>query len=307
MCDSCVIALTLSAPIGSLGRMSPQTDGDAEKFPIRAWSRFGATVGAMSRQRIDTVLAERGKFSSRTAAAAAVRAGEVRLGPDGPFALRPSQLVEPEADLIVGEGPRFASRGGVKLQNALEALGIDVAGCDCIDVGASTGGFTDCLLQRGASRVAAVDVAQGELDWGLRNDPRVTVVERLNARSLEPTALPFVPSLATIDVSFISLVKVLPAVAATLAEGGEILALVKPQFELGPERVGKGGVVRDAGARREAIASVAEAAGALDLSVRGLASSGLPGPKGNRETFLWCSRGGWSLGDVGAAIIEVEP
>jgi 23S rRNA (cytidine1920-2'-O)/16S rRNA (cytidine1409-2'-O)-methyltransferase len=188
----------------------------------------------MPRQRIDNVLAERGKFSSRTAAAAAVRAGEVRLGADGPFALRPSQLIEPEADLIVGEGPRFVSRGGIKLDNALDALRIDVSGRECLDIGASTGGFTDCLLQRGASRVAAIDVAKGELDWRLRNDPRVTVLERLNARSLQPADLPFSPSLAAIDVSFISLAKVLPAVAAALAEEGEILALVKPQFELGP-------------------------------------------------------------------------
>jgi 23S rRNA (cytidine1920-2'-O)/16S rRNA (cytidine1409-2'-O)-methyltransferase len=132
------------------------------------------------------------------------------------------------------------------------------------------------------------------------------VVERLNARSLEPSDLPFVPSLATIDVSFISLAKLLPAVAVTLLEDGEILALVKPQFELGPERVGKGGVVRDAGARREAITSVAETARSLGLSVRGFASSGLPGPKGNRETFVWCSRGEESLGDIEAAIREVE-
>jgi 23S rRNA (cytidine1920-2'-O)/16S rRNA (cytidine1409-2'-O)-methyltransferase len=229
------------------------------------------------------------------------------LGPDGPFALRPSQLVEPEADLIVSEGPRFVSRGGIKLENALDALGIDVSGRDCLDVGASTGGFTDCLLQRGASRVAAVDVAQGELDWRLRNDPRVAVVERLNARSLGPADLQFIPSLATIDVSFISLAKVLPSVAGSLAEEGEILALVKPQFELGPERVGKGGVVRDVGARREALASVAQAADSLALSVRGFASSGLPGPKGNRETFVWCSHGDQALGDVEAAIREVEP
>jgi 23S rRNA (cytidine1920-2'-O)/16S rRNA (cytidine1409-2'-O)-methyltransferase len=261
----------------------------------------------MPRQRLDTVLAERGKFSSRTAAAAAVRAGEVRLGPDGPFALRPSQLVEPEADLIVSEGPRFVSRGGIKLENALDALGIDVAGRDCLDVGASTGGFTDCLLQRGASRVAAVDVAQGALDSRLRSDPRVAVVERLNARSLGPADLQFTPSLATIDVSFISLAKVLPSVAGVLADEGELLALVKPQFELGPERVGKGGVVRDVGARREALASVAQAADSLGLSVRGFASSGLPGPKGNRETFVWCSQGAKSLGDVEAAIREVEP
>jgi 23S rRNA (cytidine1920-2'-O)/16S rRNA (cytidine1409-2'-O)-methyltransferase len=260
----------------------------------------------MPRQRIDTLLAERGAFSSRTAAAAAVRAGEVKLGQDGPFAMRPSQLVEPEADLIVADGPRYVSRGGIKLQNALEAFGIDVAGRDCLDVGASTGGFTDCLLQHGAARVAAVDVAHGELDWRLRNNSRVTVIERVNARSLEPADLPFGPSLATVDVSFIGLTKVLPAVAGTLSEDGEVLALVKPQFELGPEKIGKGGVVRDAALRREALALAAEAARSVGLAVRGVASSGLPGPKGNRESFLWCSRRGESLGDIEAAIHEVE-
>jgi 23S rRNA (cytidine1920-2'-O)/16S rRNA (cytidine1409-2'-O)-methyltransferase len=261
----------------------------------------------MPRRRLDTVLTERGTFPSRTAAAAAVRAGEVQLGTDGPFALKPSQLVESEADLIVSEGPHFVSRGGIKLENALEAFGVEASGRECIDIGASTGGFTDCLLQRGATRVAAVDVAHGELDWRLRNDARVTVIERLNARSLEPADLPFTPSLATIDVSFISLAKVLPAVSRALSDDGEILALVKPQFELGPKRVGKGGVVRDAGARREALMVVAEAAQSLGLAVRGFASSGLPGPKGNRETFVWCSRLGDSLDEIDAAIREVEP
>jgi len=261
----------------------------------------------MTRQRLDTLLAERGEFPSRSAAAAAVRAGDVRVGSDGPYAVKPGELVDAKADLIVSAGPRFVSRGGTKLDNALVELQIDVSGRDCVDVGASTGGFTDCLLQRGAARVAAVDVAHGELDWGLRNDPRVTAIERLNARSLTAADLPFVPSLATIDVSFISLQKVLPAVAAVLDESGEILALVKPQFELGPRRVGKGGVVRDPAARREALAgaAAAAAAAALDLVVRGFASSGLPGPKGNRETFLWCSRLG-EAADIDAAIREVE-
>src|SRR5262245_26688531 len=159
----------------------------------------------MKKARIDAVLAERGLFPSRTAAATAVRAGEVRVGVDGPLALRPSQLIEPEAPLVVESGPRFVSRGGIKLENALEVLGIDVAGRDCLDVGASTGGFSDCLLQRGAARVAAVDVAYGQIDQGLREDPRVTVIERLNARELMPPDLPFAPSLATVDVSFISL------------------------------------------------------------------------------------------------------
>lgn len=259
----------------------------------------------MKKARIDAVLAERGLFPSRTAAAGAVRAGAVRVGRDGPVALRPSQLVEPEAALIVDEGPRYVSRGGSKLENALVELEIDVAGRDCLDVGASTGGFTDCLLQRGAARVAAVDVAYGQLDLRLREDPRVEVIERLNARALELSDLPFVPELATIDVSFISLTKVLPAVAGCLAIEGEILAMVKPQFELGRERVGKG-VVRDPADRREAILKVACAARDLGLPVRGFASSGLPGPKGNRETFLWCGGSGDDIGDLESALSEVD-
>jgi len=251
------------------------------------------------------VLAERGLFPSRTAAAGAVRAGEVRVGRDGPVALRPSQLVEPEAALIVDSGPRFVSRGGTKLENALEALGIAVAGRECLDVGASTGGFTDCLLQRGAVRVAAVDVAYGQIDVGLREDPRVSVIERLNARVLEPADLPFVPDFAVIDVSFISLTKVLPAVARCLAPGGEALAMVKPQFELGRERVGRG-VVRDDGDRHEAILAVAGAARELGLTVRGFAPSKLPGPKGNRETFVWCGGAGPEVPDLEAALLAAE-
>jgi 23S rRNA (cytidine1920-2'-O)/16S rRNA (cytidine1409-2'-O)-methyltransferase len=260
----------------------------------------------MKKARIDAVLAERGLFPSRTAAAGAVRAGAVRVGRDGPVALRPSQLVEPEAALIVAEGRRFVSRGGIKLDNALDALGIDVAGRDCLDVGASTGGFSDCLLQRGATRVIAADVAYGQIDVSLRNDPRVTVIERLNARELLPADLPFVPGLATIDVSFISLAKILPAVFRCLAPGGEILAMVKPQFELGRARVGRG-VVRDAGDRREAILAVAHAAADLGLPVTGFASSGLPGPKGNRETFVRCGGDSDPIDDLEAAILEVEP
>jgi 23S rRNA (cytidine1920-2'-O)/16S rRNA (cytidine1409-2'-O)-methyltransferase len=251
-------------------------------------------------------LAERGLFPSRSAAAGAVRAGEVRVGPDGPVALRPSQLVDPEADFRLEQGPRFVSRGGIKLDNAIEALCIDVAGHDCLDTGASTGGFTDCLLQRGAARVAALDVAYGQIDLRMREDRRVTVIERLNARALSPADLPFRPDLATVDVSFISLTKVLPAIAGCLAPGGEVLAMVKPQFELGRERVRKG-VVHDAADRHEAVLAVAGAAGELGLPVRGFASSGLPGPKGNRETFVWCGGEGDPLADLEAAVREVDP
>jgi 23S rRNA (cytidine1920-2'-O)/16S rRNA (cytidine1409-2'-O)-methyltransferase len=244
-------------------------------------------------------------FPSRSAAAGAVRAGEVRIGQDGPVALRPSQLVAPDQSLIVDAGPRYVSRGGIKLENALEALEIDVSGRECLDVGASTGGFTDCLLQRGASRVAAVDVAYGQLDLRMREDPRVHVVERCNARDLQPSDLPFVPSLATIDVSFISLTKILPAVARCLDGQGELLAMVKPQFELGKDRVGRG-VVRDPADRREAILIVAGAAQGLGLPIRGFASSGLPGPKGNRETFVWCGGEGPGIEDLEAAVSAVE-
>ncbi len=249
-------------------------------------------MASADRRRIDALLAERGLFPSRTAAAESVRAGGVRIGRDGPVALRPSQLVAGEAELIVTAERRFVSRGGVKLENALEALGIDVSGLSCLDVGASTGGFTDCLLQRGATRVIALDVAYGQLDLSLREDPRVTVIERTNARELAPSDLPWQPDFAVVDVSFISLAKVLPAVAGCVGPEGEILAMVKPQFELGRQRVGRGGVVRDPDARRDAVRSVAEAAAADGLVVRGIAPSGLPGPKGNVETFLALGRSG---------------
>src|SRR6201994_3547390 len=253
----------------------------------------------MKKARIDAGLAERGLFPSRSAAAGAVRAGEVRVGPDGPVALGPSQLVEPEAEFVLEARPRFVSRGGIKLENALDALGIAVEGRDCLDVGASTGGFTDCMLQRGAARVAAVDVAYGQIDTRLRKEKRVTVIERLNARALAPADLPFLASLATLDVSFLSLTKVMPAVAACLAPDGEVLAMVKPQFELEKGRVGRG-VVRDPADRQEAILKVALAAGEIGLTVRGFASSRLPGPKGNHETFVWC-------GGDGPAVEALEP
>jgi 23S rRNA (cytidine1920-2'-O)/16S rRNA (cytidine1409-2'-O)-methyltransferase len=260
----------------------------------------------MSRRRLDTLLAERGLASSRTSAAASVRAGLVRLGPGGRRAEKPGQLVAEDAELLVTERPRYVSRGGVKLENALRALEVPVAGRACLDVGASTGGFTDCLLQHGAGRVIALDVAYGQLDWRLRQDPHVAVVERTNARHLRPDDLPYVPELATIDVSFISLAKVLPALARCLAPAGEVLALVKPQFELGRERVGKGGVVRDPAERRDALVAVGRAARQLGLQPVGFASSGLPGPKGNRETFIRCASEWPDIADLEAAVAEVE-
>lgn len=262
----------------------------------------------MSRRRADSVIADRGLARSRASAAEAIRAGRVRIGGGGRRVGKPSELIDPLAELTVAEGREFVSRGGIKLANALDALGIDVSGRECLDVGASTGGFTDCLLQRGARSVTALDVAHGQLDWSLRNDPRVHAVERFNARDLEPGDLPFAASLATIDLSFIAIAKVLPAVVSTLAPEGELLAMVKPQFELGRNRV-KGGVVRSADERREALLSVAASARELGLAVHGFASSELPGPKGNRETFLWCSRAGEGLGEaeIEARAREIEP
>jgi 23S rRNA (cytidine1920-2'-O)/16S rRNA (cytidine1409-2'-O)-methyltransferase len=261
------------------------------------------------RVRLDFLLAQRGLFASRARAAASVMAGEVRLGDHGERAAKPGQLVLADVAVAVDERPRFVSRGGVKLANALDATGLDPTGRRALDVGASTGGFTDCLLQRGADHVVALDVAYGELDWSLRTDPRVTVLERRNARSLRPEELPYRPDLVVVDVSFISLVKVLPAVLGCAARRFDALAMVKPQFEVGRERVGKGGVVRDPADRRGALVAVARAAQGLGAAVLGFASSGLPGPKGNRETFAWLAEGerAGALADVEAAAAKAEP
>ena len=260
------------------------------------------------KRRLDTLLADRGLYETRSRAAAAVMAGDVRVE-DRP-ARKPGEMVSEDADVRVTERQPFVSRGGVKLANALDAFGLDVAGRRALDVGASTGGFTDCLLQRGAASVVALDVAYGELHWTLRRDPRVTVVERRNARSLSPDELPYRPDLIVADVSFISLAKVLPAVLGCAAERFDCLALVKPQFEVGRERVGRGGVVRSADDRRAALVAVAEAArDDAGASVRGFASSGLPGPAGNRESFVWLAEGGrpGAAGDLEAAARGVEP
>ena len=262
----------------------------------------------MKRVRIDTLLCARGTFPSRSAAAASVLAGDVLLLPGRRRAEKPGQLVSDDVEVEVVTGPPFVSRGGIKLRNALDAFAVNVAGCRAVDVGASTGGFTDCLLQAGAAHVTCVDVAYGELDWRLRTDPRVTVIERCNARSLRPDQLPYAPELIVIDVSFISLAKVLPAVLACAADRFDCLALIKPQFEVGRSRVGKGGVVRDAGDRRRALIEVGEAARGLGAAVLGYAPSGLPGPKGNLETFVWLAEAARDEGvDIERVAAEVEP
>jgi 23S rRNA (cytidine1920-2'-O)/16S rRNA (cytidine1409-2'-O)-methyltransferase len=263
----------------------------------------------MARVRLDSLLAERGLFPSRSRAAAAVLAGEVHLGPGRRRAEKPGQLVADDVELDVTAPPQYVSRGGTKLANALDAFGLDVTGRRALDVGASTGGFTDCLLQRGAAHVVALDVAYGELALSLRDDARVTVLERVNARALEPAALPYRPDLVVADVSFISLTKVLPAVLACTSDRFDALVMVKPQFEVGRERVGKGGVVRDPAVRRHALVTVAEAARGAGAAVLGFASSGLPGPAGNRETFAWLAEAGRPAAvlDLEAAAREVEP
>jgi 23S rRNA (cytidine1920-2'-O)/16S rRNA (cytidine1409-2'-O)-methyltransferase len=262
------------------------------------------------KRRLDTLLAERGLFDSRSRAAAAVLAGDVRLA-GGARADKPGQLVADDVRVEVAEPPPYVSRGGVKLANALDGLGVDPAGRVCLDAGAATGGFSDCLLQRGAARVIALDVAYGELHWRLRKDPRVTVIERRNARELAAGDLPYAPDLIVADLSFISLTKVLPALAEAAApDRFDILALVKPQFEAGRDAVGRGGVVRDPELRRATLVEVGRfAAEELGLSVIGYAPSRLPGPAGNRESFVWLAEAGrqGAVQDLAAAARRAEP
>jgi 23S rRNA (cytidine1920-2'-O)/16S rRNA (cytidine1409-2'-O)-methyltransferase len=231
----------------------------------------------MTKKRLDVLLVERGLAESRSQAQALVLAGLVH-GHD-----KPGEQLPEDVELEVERPPRFVSRGGEKLRNALDALDVEVAGRDCADVGASTGGFTDCLLQAGAKRVVAIDVGYGQLHPRLRADPRVTVLERLNARTL--TDLPFAPDLVACDVSFISVTKVLPPVLGLAAPEWEALVLVKPQFEAGRGEVGKG-VVRDPDVQRTVLRKVVDAAHAWGAVTAGVVDSGLPGPKGNREFFV---------------------
>jgi 23S rRNA (cytidine1920-2'-O)/16S rRNA (cytidine1409-2'-O)-methyltransferase len=232
----------------------------------------------VARKRLDVVLVERGLAESRAQAQAIVLAGLVS-GYD-----KPGQPVAEDAELVVEQPPPYVSRGGEKLAHGLDALAVDPTNLDCVDVGASTGGFTDVLLQRGASRVIAIDVGYGQLHPRIRGDERVTVLERTNARTL--SELPFAPQLAVCDVSFISVRLALPPVLRLCAPGWQAVVLVKPQFEAGRADVGKGGVVRDDDVRRRVVREVAEAALSWRASVRGVVDSGLPGPKGNRELFL---------------------
>jgi 23S rRNA (cytidine1920-2'-O)/16S rRNA (cytidine1409-2'-O)-methyltransferase len=247
----------------------------------------------MPKIRLDVLLVERGLAESRAKAQALVMAGQVRIA--GQVALKPATPVPADADLTVDTGPRFVSRGGEKLEAALDAFDLDVSGTVCADVGASTGGFTDCLLQRGAAKVYAIDVGKGILHWKLRNDPRVVAMEETNARYVE--SLPEPVSLVTVDASFISLKILLPVVKTWLSPSppsrlslkeGDIIALIKPQFEAGKKDVARGdGVIRDPEIHRQVLLDVLGFARAEGFGICGLIKSPLLGPKGNAEFMLW--------------------
>lgn len=242
-----------------------------------------------TKKRADVLLVERGLAASRARAQALILAG--RVSTSDRRVEKAGEQLPPEADLHVkGEDLPYVSRGGLKLAGALDAFAFDPRGMVVADFGASTGGFSDCLLQRGAAKVYAIDVGWGQLHPTLRSDPRVVVMERVNARKLTPGELEPI-DLVVIDASFIGLDKLLPGAAAVLGPRGAILGMVKPQFQVGRERVGKGGVVRDPTLRREAVDAVAAAAAALGFVERGRADSPIQGPKGNQETFLWLARG----------------
>lgn len=256
----------------------------------------------MARTRLDQLLVTRGLAPSRERAQALILAGAVRVG--GEVAHRSALPVEDDVAVALAEGPRFVSRGGEKLEAALAETGLDVRGLVALDVGSSTGGFTDALLQRGAVRVHAIDVGKGQLDWKLRNDPRVSVREGVNAREGFP--LPEPVDLIVADLSFISLRVALPPSFVHLREGGHVLALVKPQFEAGREAVGKGGIVRDPEARAHAVIAVAERFTAEGLGVVAIVPSRVPGREGNREIFVLARKGdpGLAPGRIGVLARE---
>ena len=261
-------------------------------------SDTGKKSGGGGKKRIDLLLVEQGCFPSREQAQRAVMAGQIFY--DGRLIDKPGAAVAPDGEIQVRGNPcPYVSRGGLKLESALSDLGIEVAGKVALDAGASTGGFTQCLLQRGACRVYAVDVGYGQLAWDLRCDQRVKVIERTNLRYLTPEALGEQVEFVTLDLSFISLAKVLGAVKTLLRPGGEVLALVKPQFEAGREQVGKGGIVKDPAVQRAVLEQVSAAACQLGFQIRGVTYSAIQGADGNIEFFLW-------LGDdrqgVGAAL-----
>lgn len=260
----------------------------------------------MTRNRLDRELVRRGLVATPAEAHEAVDAGRVTVA--GRPAMRAETLVAPSEELAVaGPEPSYASRGGDKLADALDRLGIDPSGRRCLDAGASTGGFTDVLLSRGAAQVVAVDVGYGQLAWPLRTDERVLVLERTNVRDLLPDDLPFRPALITADLSFISLTKVLPALVGIGAADADLVLLVKPQFEAARGEVGAGGVVDDPSVWRRTLESVVTACITADAGPRAVVPSPLPGPAGNVEFFLHARAGGRTRGiDLEQALLEGE-
>jgi 23S rRNA (cytidine1920-2'-O)/16S rRNA (cytidine1409-2'-O)-methyltransferase len=241
-------------------------------------------MGPVKRERADKRVVDLGLAESRTRAQAMILAGQVVVGDH--VVAKPGEMVDSDAEVRIKGAPMpYVSRGGIKLQHALEHFHIDVTGLRAIDVGASTGGFTDCLLQRGAVEVCAIDVGYNQLAWKLRDDARVYALERVNARHLEPSALPFRPDLAVCDVSFISLTLILPRLVECGAR--QLVCLIKPQFEVGRENVGKGGVVHDAAARDAAVEKCCDAAKSLGCDVVGVVESPIRGPAGNIEYLMY--------------------
>ncbi|MBO8125894.1 MAG: TlyA family RNA methyltransferase [Firmicutes bacterium] len=244
----------------------------------------------MAKQRLDVLLVERGFFESREKAQAAIMAGGVLV--NGKVHTKPgTKFLPSETEVEVVSDPLpYVSRGGLKLEKAIKVFGIDPTGKHCLDVGASTGGFTDCLLQHGAEKVVAVDVGYGQLAWSLRQDPRVIVMEKTNIRHLRLEDLPFVPDVITVDTSFISVTKFLHLLYEFLQPEGELVSLIKPQFEAGPHQVGKGGIVRDPGVQKEVLASVLDHAEVLGFSLKGLTFSPVKGTKGNVEFLAYFTK-----------------
>jgi 23S rRNA (cytidine1920-2'-O)/16S rRNA (cytidine1409-2'-O)-methyltransferase len=239
-------------------------------------------------QRLDVLLVERGLVDTRARAKAVIMAGSVFVA--GERVDKAGAVVRDDAEIIFkGETLRYVSRGGLKLEAALDAFGVDVAGMTAVDLGSSTGGFTDCLLQRGAVKVYAIDAGRGQLDWKLRNDPRVVSMEKFNARYLKPEDIDGAPvGIAIIDVSFISLTKIIPPAAGVLAPGGVLIALIKPQFEVGKGEVGKGGIVRDEAKRKEVVDKITAFVSGFGLDVKGVIESPITGADGNVE-YLICA------------------
>jgi 23S rRNA (cytidine1920-2'-O)/16S rRNA (cytidine1409-2'-O)-methyltransferase len=254
-------------------------------------------------RRLDAELVRRHLARSREQAARLVQEGRVSVS--GTVATKPATQVDPAVGIVVAtdtDDPGYASRGGHKLAGALDHFtGLDVKGRRCLDAGASTGGFTDVLLRRGAEHVVAVDVGYGQLVWALQQDPRVTILDRQNVRELRAEQVAPAPTVVVSDLSFISLRLVLPALVACAAPDADLALMVKPQFEVGRERLGSGGVVRDPMIRADAVRSVAESAATLGLGVNGVVASSLPGPSGNVEYFLWLRAGRPPLDDVDLA------